>query len=256
MHGARVSRDPARRGCGAFVPPESGEQSWSCHDYNRGYHGGAAYGCTCHPCSAAPTQSRRSTSAWCASTASARRRCLVPSGDTCVHEPFRRAASMSPRGSTVQPCAAAPCHRRSSISSSVKDCGDLPRAPEDSVAEDAAAATGSGAAVVVEVREECRDIFRWRARAAAAATSRTSRFRRGEAADANLAHIYRLSQASTAPRHTPAGDRVLDLTSRMQGHRTTLDGQPRHAAQRGLPSTPPTACCQIRPASRSAAAPC
>ena len=60
---------------------------------------------------------------------------------------------------------------------------------------------------------------------------------RGKLADAKrFPYIYRLSQASTASRHTPAGDRVLDLTSRMQGHRTTLDGQPRHAAQRGLPS--------------------
>ena len=90
-------------------------------------------------------------SAWCASTASARRRCLVPSGDTYVHVQFLRDASISPRGNTVQPCVAAPCHRRSSISSSVKDCGGLPRVAEDSVAEHAAAAAGSVAAVVLVV---------------------------------------------------------------------------------------------------------
>ena len=109
-------------------------------------------------------------SAWCASTASARRRCLVPSGDTYVHVQFLRDASISPRGNTVQPCVAAPCHNRSSISSSVKDCGGLPRVAEDSVAEHAAAAAGAaaaggGAAVVVVVR---RDIF----------TSRPARSRR------------------------------------------------------------------------------
>ena len=32
-------------------------------------------------------------SAWCASTASARRRCLVPSGDTYVHVQFLRDAT-------------------------------------------------------------------------------------------------------------------------------------------------------------------
>jgi hypothetical protein len=160
-----LERDPARRGCGVLVPPESEAPSRPWYHYDRGYHGGAACSCTCQPCSAAPTQSRRSTSAWCASTASARRRCLVPSGDTCVHEQFRRAASMSPRGSTVQPCEAAPGHSRSSISSSVNDCGGLPRAAEDSVAEDAAATTGRGAAVVVDVREDCRDIFSTHARA-------------------------------------------------------------------------------------------
>ena len=99
-------------------------------------------------------------SAWCASTASARRRCLVPSGDTYVHVQFLRDASISPRGNTVQPCMAAPCHSRSSISSSVKDCGGLPRVAEDSVAEHAAAAAGAaaagGGAAVVVVR---RDIF-------------------------------------------------------------------------------------------------
>ena len=99
-------------------------------------------------------------SAWCASTASARRRCLVPSGDTYVHVQFLRDASISPRGNTVQPCVAAPCHNRSSISSSVKDCGGLPRVAEDSVAEHAAAAAGAaaagGGAAVVVLR---RDIF-------------------------------------------------------------------------------------------------
>jgi len=53
---------------------------------------------------------------------------------------------------------AAPCHRRSSISSSVKDCGGLPRVAEDSVAEHAAAAAGGGAAVVVVVVVVRRDI--------------------------------------------------------------------------------------------------
>ena len=121
----------------------------------------AQRGCTCHPSfMAAPAQRRRSTSAWCASMASACRRCLAPSGDTYAHALFRRATSMSPRGSTVQPCAAAPCQSLSSISCSVKVCGGLPRAPDGSAADEAVPAAEVGdTGVVVLVREECRDIL-------------------------------------------------------------------------------------------------